>query len=83
MRRLIPSAKHNWLDYNRFNSFFNLFDDNAFTKLNKEEPSFDVDIKENDNSYELIANLPGISKENITIDYNNNYRYAKKKRMCI
>ena len=70
MYQLTP-FKHSWLDNNRFNSFFNLLDD-TFTKFNN-GPTFDVDVKETKTGYELIANLPGISKENIKIDYDNNY----------
>ena len=70
MYQLTP-FKHSWLDNNRFNSFFNLLDD-TFTKFNN-EPTFDVDVKETKTGYELIANLPGISKENIKIDYDNKY----------
>ena len=34
---------------------------------------FRVDIKENDNSYILQAELPGVNKDNINIDVNGEY----------
>ena len=32
-----------------------------------------TDVKENENDYELQVEVPGVSKENISIDYENGY----------
>ena len=34
---------------------------------------FKVDVKDKGNAYELTADLPGVKKENITLQYENNY----------
>jgi len=35
--------------------------------------SFKVDVKDNGDSYELTADLPGMKKEDIVLSYENNY----------
>lgn len=39
-------------------------------KMNSYVKSFKVDVKDTDKAYELTAELPGIAKENISLDYN-------------
>lgn len=41
---------------------------NEISKLNK---SIDVDVNETETQYELVANLPGVSKENVDITMKN------------
>lgn len=43
-----------------------------FDRFFTDEGNFNVDIKENDDAYMLEADLPGLDKENIQLDYNNN-----------
>ncbi len=52
-----------------FNDFFN---DNMLSEFNS-SGSFKTDIKENPEGYVVHAELPGVNKEDINIDYNNNY----------
>ena len=55
--------------------FYNIIDDffgysiAPFKRLSNE--SFKIDVKENENEYNIIAELPGIKKEEISIDYEN------------
>jgi HSP20 family protein len=42
--------------------------------------SFKVDLKETDENYLVEAELPGIKKEAIDIDYSNNYLIIRAKR---
>ena len=52
-----------------FNDFFN---DDMLSKFNS-SGSFKTDIKETPEEYIVHAELPGVKKEDIKIDYNNNY----------
>ena len=55
-----------------FNSLFNWFDD-SLSSIDWNKNTFKVDVEEKDDNYELTADLPGIKKENIKIDYDNDY----------
>lgn len=63
----------------RGDAFGQLFDymlDQPFGALNKlgtAFPTFKVDVKDNGTAYELIAELPGVKKEDITLHYENDY----------
>ena len=52
-----------------FNDFFN---DDMLSEFNS-SGSFKTDIKETPEEYIVHAELPGVKKEDIKIDYNNNY----------
>ena len=52
-----------------FNDFFN---DDMLSDF-KSCGSFKTDIKETPEEYVVHAELPGVKKEDINIDYNNNY----------
>lgn len=52
-----------------FNDFFN---DDMLSAFNS-NGSFKTDIKETPEGYIVHAELPGVKKEDINIDYNNNY----------
>ncbi|WP_195955444.1 Hsp20/alpha crystallin family protein, partial [Clostridium saudiense] len=52
-----------------FNDFFN---DDMLSKFNS-SGSFKTDIRETPEEYIVHAELPGVKKEDIKIDYNNNY----------
>lgn len=83
MFEMIPFRKHNSLskgsDYfdQVFNNFFN---DDFFAPMNFTENAFRVDLKETDSSYAIEADLPGIKKEDINIDYSNNYLTISAKK---
>lgn len=50
-----------------------LFDNIFFPYEHKENNMMKTDVKENENDYELQVEVPGVSKENISIDYENGY----------
>ena len=57
---------------------FDIFNDPFFSDMmttagNIGGSNFKVDVKDNGNAFELIADLPGLSKENISLNYENNY----------
>ncbi|MFL2099520.1 Hsp20/alpha crystallin family protein [Desemzia sp. FAM 23991] len=49
----------------------NFFGD-SFDHLFSNTANFDVDIKESDTGYILEADMPGLAKEDIQLDYHNN-----------
>ena len=63
-----------------FNSFIETFFDNDFMPMNIVGSSFKVDLVETQDSYKIEADLPGIQKEAINIDYNDNYLTISAKR---
>lgn len=67
MFNLIPSNKRLFGVDNIIESFFN---DAMFLPLST---NFSIDIQNNDNEYIVEADIPGVSKEQIHVDYNNNY----------
>lgn len=50
-----------------------LFDNIFFPYEHKENNMMKTDVKENENDYELQVEVPGVNKENISIDYENGY----------
>ena len=50
-----------------------LFDNIFFPYEHKENNMMKTDVKENENDYELQVEVPGVNKENISIDYENDY----------
>lgn len=50
-----------------------LFDNIFFPYEHKESNMMKTDVKENENDYELQVEVPGVNKENISIDYENGY----------
>lgn len=67
MFNLIPSNRRVFGTENLVDKF--LKDDLFFST----SADIRVDIKDNGNEYLVEADIPGISKEQIQIDYNNNY----------
>ncbi|SHJ96004.1 heat shock protein Hsp20 [Clostridium amylolyticum] len=59
------------------NSFFS---DDFFTPASLLKSNFSVDLKETENEYVVEADLPGVDKENIHIDYNKGYLNISAKR---
>ncbi|WP_058486197.1 heat shock protein Hsp18 [Defluviitalea phaphyphila] len=71
--------------FNRKDDFFapffqHFFDDDFFPMMSSMNGNFRVDLKETDDNYIVEADLPGIQKENIDIDYTNNYLTINAKR---
>ena len=65
---------------NKINSIFDIFDEpffqNAFAPVQSAN-SFKVDVKDLGSAYELTAELPGIKKENISLNYDKDYLTIK------
>ena len=76
---LVPFAKNISKD-DDFNSLFNIFDEpffhNTLLPLSATK-SFKVDVKDLGSAYELTAELPGIKKENISLNYDKGYLAIK------
>lgn len=82
MFEMVPFRRNN---INRRDDFFtpflkNFFDDDFFTAVTNMEGNFKVDLKETEDNYLVEADLPGINKEAIDIDYENNYLVIRAKR---
>ncbi|MEJ6951387.1 Hsp20/alpha crystallin family protein [Natronospora cellulosivora (SeqCode)] len=56
-----------------FEDFFNGFFDNFPSTFNGSMGQFKTDVKENGNEYIVQAELPGMNKENINIELNEDY----------
>lgn len=56
--------------YNMIDGFFN---DNWLGFPSFTRDSFRVDVRENDKAYIVDADLPGFAKEDIRLDFDNNY----------
>ncbi|MBZ2174404.1 Hsp20/alpha crystallin family protein [Schnuerera sp. xch1] len=77
MRDIVPFGRKG--DF--FPSFFrNFFDDDYFPAMSNMQENFRVDLKETDDNYLVEADLPGIKKEDIDIDFSNNYLIINAKR---
>ena len=70
---LIPFASKSELskDENVFDRLMNVFDEPFMQSFHM--PDFKVDVKDNGESYDLTAELPGLKKEDISLTYENNY----------
>lgn len=79
---MIPFRKNDLIRRDDFFSPFlkNFFNDDFFSTINDLQGSFKVDLKETDESYLVEADLPGIEKEAIDIEFNNNYLVISAKR---
>lgn len=66
MSNMLPSKRDFW-DLRR-----RLFDD-TFDQVLGDAGSFKTDIIEDDKEYTVEAELPGMSKEDITLDYHDNF----------
>lgn len=82
MFEMIPFRRHM---LNRgdddFGQLFRNFFNNDFTQeLSNIYGSFKVDLKETEDSYLVEADLPGMNKDAINIDYESNYLTVSAKR---
>lgn len=82
MFEMIPSRRNNRLrgrgDY--VDTFVDEFFNSDFFSPALMNNSFNVDVKETENSYLIEADLPGVNKESIDLDYENNYLTISAKR---
>lgn len=79
---LIP-FKTNHLNENQGgleNLFGDFFNDDFISPLNMNSSKFTTDIKENENEYLVFAELPGVNKEDISLDFKNNQLVISAKR---
>lgn len=72
---------------NRFNQlfddsdrFFGNFGRSFFSGLSDSFKDMKSDIKENDDSYQVIVDLPGVEKKNIALDFKDNVLTVSAKR---
>ena len=73
---LVPFGGHRGLAHSEQNNPFALFDslfDHDFPTANWGASSFKVDVKDSGDHYELSADLPGVTKEDINLRYENGY----------
>jgi HSP20 family protein len=64
-----------------FNHFLDsFFDEDYFAPLSQFGSPFRVDLKETSDSYQIEADLPGIPKEAITLEYADRYLTISAKR---
>ena len=62
------------------NFISDFFNDDFFAPFGASSGGFNADIKETDNEYLVIAELPGVKKEDISLEYNNNQLVISAKR---
>lgn len=81
---LVPFNRH---DFTTKGDYFNhwldsFFKDDFFAPFQRLSSfsSFKVDLKETDEDYTVEADLPGVKKEDITLEYKNNYLTIRAKR---
>jgi HSP20 family protein len=79
---MIPFRRNNVTNrQDVFSPFFkNFFNDDFFSSMGDLQVNINVDIKETDENYLMAADLPGIKKEDINIEFNNNYLTISAKR---
>jgi HSP20 family protein len=74
MSSLTPLKKRAWDMRNEiWDSFSELFNDNFFAPARSGTHQFRTDIKEDGNHYVIEAELPGFNKDEIEVDYDQNY----------
>lgn len=84
MFEMVPFKRNNDLrkkgdDF--FNNFFgSFFDDDFLMPSAFMGNSFRVDLKETDDSYVLEADLPGVPKDAVSVEYENNYLIISARR---
>ncbi|MPM46536.1 18 kDa heat shock protein [bioreactor metagenome] len=82
MFEMIPFRKNNVTRRDDFFTpfFKNFFEDDFFTAMSNVQSNFKVDLKETEENYLVEADLPGIKKEAINVDFENNYLVITAKR---
>jgi HSP20 family protein len=79
---IVPFRRNNLSRRDDFFSplFKSFFDDDFFTTMSTMRGNFKADLKETDENYIVEADLPGIKKEAIDIEFHNNYLVISAKR---
>ncbi|MFT8315663.1 MAG: heat shock protein Hsp18 [Clostridium sp.] len=80
---MVPFRRNNGVTRtgSAFDDLFNNFlGDNFFSPSMMTTNGFKVDLKEDENTYTLEADLPGVKKDDIALDYENNYLTISAKR---
>ncbi|AGK99554.1 heat shock protein Hsp18 [Clostridium pasteurianum] len=80
---MVPFRRNNGVTRtgSAFDDLFNNFlGDNFFSPSMMNTTGFKVDLKEDENAYTLEADLPGVKKDDIALDYENNYLTISAKR---
>lgn len=82
MYGLIPFKTNNLQErgYTVDDLFSDFFNDDFIAPLNKEASKFSTDIKENEKEYVVIAELSGIKKEDINVEFKNDQLVISAKR---
>jgi HSP20 family protein len=82
MSDLTPFRKNNLSKRDDFFSPFiqNFLNDDFFSAMQTMQGSFKVDLKETEDQYLVEADLPGIPKEAISVDYDHNQLIIQAKR---
>ncbi len=83
MFNMVPFAKNNGITKKGFgldDVFSDFLRDDFFSPMLAGSNSFKVDLKEDENNYTIDADLPGIKKEDISLEYDNNYLTISAKR---
>ncbi|MCY6356354.1 heat shock protein Hsp18 [Clostridium sp. ZS2-4] len=75
MFEMIPSRRNNKLRHknNYADTFVDEFFNSDFFSPALMNNTFNVDVKETENSYLIEADLPGVNRESIDLEYENNY----------
>ncbi|MCR1949940.1 Hsp20/alpha crystallin family protein [Clostridium sp. DSM 100503] len=88
MFEMVPWKKNNYVqrkgdDFeNMVNNFFNddFFNSFSIAPFGLVKNNFSVDLKETDNEYIIEADLPGVDKKDIDINYSDGYLTISAKR---
>lgn len=82
MSEMMPFRKNNLRRRDDFfpNFFKDFFDEDFFSIMDYSRGSFRADLKETDENYYIEADLPGVEKGNIELNYNNNHLTITAKR---
>ena len=77
---LIPFKMNRVYKEDVFDNFLSEFFNDDFFDMSNINGSFKADIRETDNEYLVEAELPGVKKEDINLEYYNNYVTLQVKR---
>lgn len=74
MNNLSPFKKRAWdMGREMWDTFDDFFNDHFFTPVRSDIHQFRTDIKDSGDHYVVEAELPGFNKEDIKVDYSQNY----------
>lgn len=81
---MVPFKRNNNSIAKRGDSFSdlidNFFNDDFFVPMVPFKYNFNVDLKETENEYIVEADLPGVNKDAVNVEYENNYLNISAKR---